>query len=121
MGEVFINGDPKYAGPYQEHLDGVFNNRLSDVIDGVFGTGSSMYNLKGTFDQDKSHFKDIEALGIYVDNMFRPRYMSKYGDGQMFMNALVLGLTARGIPFFYYGSEQGYYGGGVPSNRESLW
>ena len=30
-------------------------------------------------------------------------------------------LTARGIPFFYYGDEQGFSGGNDPANRESLW
>jgi alpha-amylase len=39
----------------------------------------------------------------------------------MFKNALVFGLTAKGIPFYYYGSEQGYSGGNDPQNRESLW
>lgn len=39
----------------------------------------------------------------------------------MFKNALLFGLTARGIPFYYYGSEQAYRGGNDPQNRESLW
>ena len=39
----------------------------------------------------------------------------------MFKNALVFALTARGIPFYYYGSEQAYAGGNDPHNRESLW
>jgi alpha-amylase len=30
-------------------------------------------------------------------------------------------MTARGIPFFYYGDEQYYSGGNDPANRESLW
>jgi len=30
-------------------------------------------------------------------------------------------LTGRGIPFYYYGSEQNYAGGNDPNNRESLW
>ena len=39
----------------------------------------------------------------------------------MFSNALTFALTSRGIPFFYYGSEQAYGGGNDPQNRESLW
>lgn len=39
----------------------------------------------------------------------------------MLNGALTFSLTARGIPFFYYGSEQGYQGGKDPQNRESLW
>ena len=30
-------------------------------------------------------------------------------------------MTARGIPFFYYGDEQGFNGGNDPYCRESLW
>jgi alpha-amylase len=39
----------------------------------------------------------------------------------MSKNALVFALTATGIPFYYYGSEQAYAGGNDPQNRESLW
>ena len=40
---------------------------------------------------------------------------------QMFRSALIFSLTVRGIPFFYYGSEQAFAGGRDPRNRESLW
>lgn len=39
----------------------------------------------------------------------------------MFKGALTFALTAKGIPFYYYGSEQAFNGGGDPNNRESLW
>ena len=39
----------------------------------------------------------------------------------MFKNALAFSLTAGGIPFVYYGSEQGFQGGLPPDNREPLW
>jgi len=39
----------------------------------------------------------------------------------MFGAALMFALTAQGIPFYYYGSEQAYAGGNDPGNRESLW
>jgi alpha-amylase len=39
----------------------------------------------------------------------------------MFKNALIFAMTSRGIPFYYYGSEQAYGGGNDPQNRESLW
>jgi len=38
-----------------------------------------------------------------------------------FKNALVFSITSRGIPFVYYGSEQGYAGGNDPNCRETLW
>ena len=39
----------------------------------------------------------------------------------MFKGALTFALTAQGIPFYYYGSEQAFNGAGDPKNRESLW
>ena len=36
-------------------------------------------------------------------------------------NALVVTLLSRGLPFVYYGTEQGYQGLKDPQNRESLW
>jgi len=39
----------------------------------------------------------------------------------MFGNALIFALTAQGIPFYYYGSEQAFSGGNDPGNRESIW
>ena len=38
-----------------------------------------------------------------------------------FANAVLFSLTARGIPFFYYGGEFGYKGGKDPANRETFW
>lgn len=38
-----------------------------------------------------------------------------------FKNAVTFAMTARGIPFFYYGDEQYFSGGNDPANRESLW
>lgn len=49
--------------------------------------------------------------------------MSNFGTDMewSFKNAITFALTARGIPFFYYGSEQFFDGGADPENRESLW
>lgn len=120
MGECF-NGDPAYVGPYQEHVTGLFNYPMYYTIKDVFGSRKSMYNIKTRFSQEEGHFNDIDALGIFVDNHDNPRFLNQYSDQRMFKNALVFALTARGIPFYYYGSEQAYAGGADPHNRESLW
>ena len=88
----------------------------------VFGNGSSMYNLRSTYDSENSSFKDVDALGSFVSNHDNARFLSVYPyNNTGFKSALVFALTARGIPFFYYGDEQGFYGGNDPANRESLW
>jgi alpha-amylase len=38
-----------------------------------------------------------------------------------FKAALAFSLVGRGIPFFYYGSEQGFRGGADPNCREIIW
>lgn len=57
-----------------------------------------------------------------MNNHDNARFLSVYpGRQNGFKNASCFALTARGIPFFYYGDEQGFTGGNDPANRESLW
>lgn len=113
MGEVF-NGDSNYVGDYQNHVSGVFNYPMYFTIKDVFGSGQSMYNIKNRFAEESSKFKDIDALGIFVDNHDNARFLNQHNDQTMFKNALLFALTGRGIPFYYYGSEQAYAGGNDP-------
>lgn len=120
MGECF-NGDPAYVGPYQQHLTALFNYPMYYTIKDVFGSQKSMYNIKNRYAEEQPHFQDIDALGVFVDNHDNARFLNQYNDQTHFKSALVFALTSRGIPFFYYGSEQAYAGGNDPQNRESLW
>lgn len=90
------------------------------TIKDVFG-GQSMYGIKNRLQEEASHFKDLDALGIFVDNHDNARFLNSNHDVTMFKGALTFALTAQGIPFYYYGSEQAYGGGNDPQNRESLW
>lgn len=120
MGEVF-NGDPSYVGDYQNHVTGLFNYPMYYTIKDVFGSGQSMYNIKNRFSDEDGKFKDVDALGLFVDNHDNARFLNQFSNKQAFRSALVFALTGRGIPFYYYGSEQEYAGGNDPGNRESLW
>jgi len=104
MGECF-NGDPAYVGPYQNYVTGLFNYPMYYSIKDVFGSGKSMYDFRNRWAQEQSHFRDLHALGLFVDNHDNERFMHSHNDQRMFANALVFGLTAPGIPFYYYGSE----------------
>ena len=44
-----------------------------------------------------------------------------YGSWTRFKSALAFVFFSKGIPFFYYGDEQGYAGGSDPGCRETLW
>jgi len=121
MGENF-NGDPAYVGPYQGALTGLFNYPMFYTISDVFGSSKSMYNIRDRYNQEASHFQDIDALGVFVDNHDNARFLNRYGNNKTgIKQAEVFALTSRGIPFTYYGTEQYYAGGNDPKNRESLW
>lgn len=80
-----------------------------------------MWNIHNRWDSNKAHFKDVSVLGLFVDNHDNARFLNSKGDHTLFKSALTFALTANGIPFFYYGSEQGFAGGNDPGNREPLW
>lgn len=120
MGECF-NGDENYVGPYQQVLTGLFNYPMYFTIKDVFGSGKSMYGIKNRYAAESSKFKDLDALGLFVDNHDNERFLHSHSDQTMFKGALTFALTGKGIPFYYYGSEQAYAGGNDPNNRESLW
>lgn len=120
MGECF-NGDPAYVGPYQNYVTGLFNYPMYYTIGDVFGSGSSMYSIRNRYSAEEGKFKDIDALGVFVDNHDNARFMYKYNNGVGLKSAVTFALTSRGIPFTYYGTEQYYNGGNDPKNRESLW
>lgn len=75
MGEAF-NGDPAYVGGYQGPVSGVFNYPMYYTIKDVFGGKQSMYNIRNRWTQEAPHFKDINALGIFVDNHDNARFLN---------------------------------------------
>ena len=64
-----------------------------------------MINLAYRWVSNTKYFSDVDALGIFVDNHDNPRFLYTNGDIRLFKSALTFALCARGIPFFYYGSE----------------
>lgn len=85
-----------------------------------------MHFITSRYQEEETHFKDIDALGLFVDNHDNARFLSTFKENNVnsdigFTNALVFSMTARGIPFFYYGSERNFDGGKDPANREPFW
>ena len=120
MGECF-NGGSSYVGDYQNYIDGLFNYPMYYTIRDVFMYKKSMKAITQRWADESKTFKDIDALGIFVDNHDNARFLNGQSDKRLFKSALAFGLTARGIPFYYYGSEQGFAGGNDPYNREAIW
>lgn len=121
MGECF-NGDPGFVGDYQNYVTAVFNYPMFFTIRDVYGGGQSMYQLRTRYAElDSAPFTDVDILGSFMDNHDNARFLSIWNNQGGFRNAVAFALTARGIPFFYYGDEQNFSGGNDPANRESLW
>jgi alpha-amylase len=120
MGECF-NGFSGYVGDYQNHVSALFNYPMYFSIRDAFANGKSMTLLRDRWTEEAKYFKDIDALGIFVDNHDNARFLNQNGEHRLFKSAQAFALTARGIPFLYYGSEQGFSGGQDPYNREALW
>ena len=102
-------------------MDATLNYGMYFTIKDVFQRGGSMKMIADRWSSNAKHFKDIDALGLFVDNHDNPRFLNGNSDWRVFKSALAFALTARGIPIFYYGSEQGFGGGYDPANREPMW
>ena len=120
MGEAF-NGNDAYVGDYQNYLTALFNYPMYYTIRDVWMYGKSMRTIADRWASNSKYFRDVDALGLFVDNHDNARFLNGNGDQRVFKAALAFSLTARGIPFFYYGSEQGFAGGNDPYNREVMW
>lgn len=105
-------------------MTGLFNYPMYMTIKNVFGRGDSFHYISSRYAEEEHHFRDIDALGLFVDNHDNGRFLAEEnfpGNIDGFQNAVLFSMTARGIPFFYYGGEFGYKGGNDPANRETLW
>ena len=81
-----------------------------------------MRDISKQYEYEDKKFKNVDLLGLFAENHDLPHFLSHSPkEFESFRNALVFSLTARGIPFFYYGGEHAYRGGEDPSNREALF
>lgn len=80
-----------------------------------------MFEIRDLYNYEQSVFQNVDILGSFMDNHDNARFLSHTSNWAAFKSAITFAMTARGIPFFYYGDEQGFNGGNDPANRESLW
>jgi alpha-amylase len=83
-------------------------------IKDVWAGGKTMYTIRNRYNEEQSKFKDISALGVFVDNHDNARFLNFQKNIHRFKNALAFSIYSIGIPFVYYGNEQGYAGGNDP-------
>lgn len=124
VGEVF-DGRNDYTASYQQHMDSIFNYPFYFHLKNAF-CNRNMFEVKDWFYVDRPYFPDPSVLGTIVENHDNPRMLSSdyCGNKLQFNNllsGLVVNLLFEGIPFFYYGGEQGFSGGNDPYDREPMW
>lgn len=120
IGEMF-NEDDNIIADYQNYMDGALNFGMFFTIKDVFVKGKSMREITKRWSSINKYFKNPDLLGLFFDNHDNPRFLYDQPDWRLLKSTMAFTLTARGIPMFYYGSEQGYSGGKDPANREPLW
>ena len=65
-----------------------------------------MYGIRNKYIEEYQNFKDVESLGLFVDNHDNNRFLNLYNGAQTrYKSALAFVLMERGIPIVYYGSE----------------
>ena len=115
-----LNGNVDYVDHYQNAINGMLNYPLFFPLRRVFQEKQSMNQLQDMINKEGS-FPDITLLGNFIDNHDNSRFLSKTDDYTLLINALTFVIFQEGIPIIYYGTEQGFAGGGDPQNRESLF
>lgn len=121
VGEVF---DMRlgYVADYQNYVDAVLNYPLRNAINDVWRYNSKNFrDLASSMNENRNAFKDVDALGVFVDNHDNERFLHGNSNHAGLEAATIFGIFAEGIPMVYYGTEQYYGGGADPANREQLW
>lgn len=117
------HSDPDTLAPYQQYIDGYMDysswNWYTDAFQAVDADMSHLY--AGTNQLATMTNIDPSLFGSFVENHDQVRFPYRNEDMALAKNVYALAMLRDGIPIVYYGQEQHYDGGVVPSNREALW
>ncbi|KAI0036501.1 glycoside hydrolase family 13 protein [Vararia minispora EC-137] len=122
MGEV-LTDETAYAAPYTDVLDAILDYPSYFQLFRVFSSPQGRFSdAVAALQRAQAAYRNgLFRTGSFIENHDQPRLASATQDRALITNAMVFSFVHDGIPITYYGSEQGYQGGGDPSNREALW
>ena len=121
IGEV-MHGSSEKVAQYQDGFDGMLNYPLCYGIRDVFASHKPISEIKRILEETNATYKNMSFTTNFIDSHDIERFFNISGKRiDPLKNAITFALTAEGIPILYYGTEQTYYGGRDPANRESLW
>jgi alpha-amylase len=131
FGEVWDGSDEKVGsytgtvggGDYK--FDSMLHYPLYFTANGVFGYADAPADLSARYAAlDEYDVSTRERLTTFLDNHDNSRFLGAGiadQDESRLEAALAWLLTSRGVPILYYGTEQGFDGGGDPWCREDMW
>jgi glycosidase len=131
FGEVW-DGDDAAVGSYTGTVgggaykfDSMLHYPLCFTANGVFGYADAPAALPARYaNLDEYDASTRERLTTFLDNHDNSRFLGAGiadQDESRLEAALAWLLTSRGVPILYYGTEQGFDGGGDPWCREDMW
>jgi alpha-amylase len=133
FGEAY-DGDDGLVGSYTQAnmVDSAFYFPQKYVaIDGVIKFNAPTKNIEDLWARKALYGQQPQPGGIgiapakipvnFIDNHDVPRYLAGQPDDKRLRLALAFLYSVEGVPCLYYGTEQGFHGGGDPANRERLW
>jgi alpha-amylase len=134
FGESF-DGNDSLNGSYTQNqeVDSTFYfSQKFTVFDGVFKRGGPTTDIEAQFQRQRMEYAsnpNDDGIGVpardvlvnFMDNHDVTRFLFDKPSLPALYNALTFLFTENGIPCLYYGTEQEFYGGNDPTNRERLW
>lgn len=130
---IFIFGEWGFSKPWDRGSVNFANKSGMSILD--FGlceairaalaknSEGGFHLLQNIFDLDRLYDTASELI-TFIDNHDMPRFQSLNSDPDILRMAVILVMTARGIPCIYYGTEQYLHndtnGGNDPYNRPMM-
>ena len=105
-------------------MDSAFEYPLYITAIDVFAHMHSMSVLSEKIEEARETLglDDVQYLGTFAENHDQPRFLAQRDDIMADRNMILFSIATEGIPFIFYGQEQGYHGGlKFEENREPLW
>lgn len=122
IGEI-LSDNVSYTSEYTQVLDAVLDYptwfTLVEAFSGAKGNFDSL--MRTVLESQEKYASGLCMTGSFVENYDQPRFPSFIKDDSLIKNAITWPFIHDGIPIVYYGQEQGFQGGAVPNNHESLW
>jgi glycosidase len=133
---AYTFGGQDEDGPFGRFDSVFYFSQYYSVMQPVFKYGAPTTNIENLFNQRQVNYYDQphaapeeggtglspqQTLVNFLDNHDLPRFLFEDATLATLHNALFFLMTWDGIPSIYYGTEQAFYGGVDPRNREDMW